>query len=437
MKPLLTAHVNQVALIFPKAVFYACLMVFLCFSNFLLANEPTSPDFQLLKERKFSGSTPLISQNILGKISEIQKNINEQKNTKATELLNAALSETNQLRPYEQAQLLNLRAYLNYSAGNYAAAIVDYQKILQSKELTASLFNDSLYALAQLYYLSDDLAKAVSFMDVWLARNPKPGVSAYEFLAQLYYHQKKFSEAILSIEKALKLYQEQNRTPNENTYRLLMALHYEQKNLQQVERILRLLLAAYPKREYWMQLAAVYGLQNKTMQQLSTLDLAYVQNFLETENEYLTLAYLYINASVPYKAAKLLDEGFKKEIISESAQHRSLLANAWSLARELDEAIVEMEKAATLSEAGDLYFRLGQIYLSAELYQKAEQAFNNALKKELENKTLVYTYLAIVYVQLQQWEQAQAAFEKAEQDEKNREVLEQWRLYMKNSRKQS
>ena len=448
MKAVLTVHKKKFINFPCRTVFIFCCFSFL-FLNLLAYgffpaavfadDKQVAFDFKLLKERKFSRNTPLISQSVLAKMTEIQKQINDQNNQKADETLKVVLVESKNLSAYEKAQLFNLKAYLNYSAANYSQAISDYQKILQAEELTASLFNDTLYALAQLYYLTDSLDNSLSFMDVWLARNPKPGALAFELLGQIYYRQGKFSEGIAALEKGIHLSREQNKIPAENSYRLLMAMLYEKKNIPEVEKVLKHLLLEYPKREYWIQLAAIYGLQNKYKQQLATLDLAYLQNFLETENEYLSLAHLYLSAAVPFKAAKLLDDALKQEIVADTAQNRSLLANAWSLARELDEAIVEMEKAAALSEDGDLYFRLGQIYLSAGRYQLAAQTFNSALKKEYKNQTQLYTYLAISYVQLKDWAQAQAAFdkargsvnEKAEPDVATLALIEQWLLYMR------
>ena len=44
------------------------------------------------------------------------------------------------------------------------------------------------------------------------------------------------------------------------------------------------------------------------------METAYVQDMLDKGTEQVTMAYLYLNAEVPYKAAKVMDKGLKDEV---------------------------------------------------------------------------------------------------------------------------
>ena len=73
---------------------------------------------------------------------------------------------------------------------------------------------------------------------------------------------------------------------------------------------------------------------------LATLDLAYKQGFLEKESEIKTLASLYSQNEVPYKAAILLEKHIDSGLVTRDDKNLSSLANAWHAAQHIDKAAV-------------------------------------------------------------------------------------------------
>ncbi len=71
----------------------------------------------------------------------------------------------------------------------------------------------------------------------------------------------------------------------------------------------------YPKKDYWVQLSAMYGELKDQQQQLAAMETAYVQDMLTEEKELVNLAYLFLANEVPYKAAKVLDQGIDEGVM--------------------------------------------------------------------------------------------------------------------------
>ena len=51
------------------------------------------------------------------------------------------------------------------------------------------------------------------------------------------------------------------------------------------------------------------------------METAYVQEFLDRGTEQVTMAYLYLNGDVPYKAAKVLDKGLDDKSIKRTSKN--------------------------------------------------------------------------------------------------------------------
>ena len=71
-------------------------------------------------------------------------------------------------------------------------------------------------------------------------------------------------------------------------------------------------------------------------------------------------------------AARVMQQGFNDELVEDKAKNYELAGSAWragSVRRQ--SRFPMMEKAASLSEEGELYARLGSVYLDGDQLQKA------------------------------------------------------------------
>ena len=175
----------------------------------------------------------------------------------------------------------------------------------------------------------------------------------------------------------------------------------------------------------------MYGEQKKESWQLAAMETAYVQDMLDKGTEQTTMAYLYLNGEVPYKAAKVMDNGLKNKSIDGTSKNYEIVGNAWRQAQEVEKAIPAMEQAAAKSDKGELYTRLGNVYLDGDQYKKAITALNKGLKrggvKRVDTAQLV---LGMAYFNDSQYSNARKAFIAASKDERSEKYAKQWLKYM-------
>jgi tetratricopeptide (TPR) repeat protein len=227
------------------------------------------------------------------------------------------------------------------------------------------------------------------------------------------------------------MYKGKGKVPKEQWYNLARFLYFDKNDINKSVDVLEELLVHYPKKQYWVQISHMYGEQKKESEQLSAMETAYVQDMLDKGSEQVTMAYLYLNADVPYKAAKVLDKGIKNKSVEGTSKNYEILGNAFRQAQEIDKALPAMESAAAKSDSGELYARLGNIYLDGDQYKKAISAINKGLSrggvKRPDNARLV---LGMAYFNDKQYSKARDAFKAAGRDKRSEKYATQWMQYM-------
>ena len=110
------------------------------------------------------------------------------------------------------------------------------------------------------------------------------------------------------------------------------------------------------------------------------MEAAYEQGFLDRSSELVTMSYLYLNAEAPYYAGSVMQKGLDDELVEEKSKNYELAGSAWAQAREVEKSIPMMEKAAAKSDEGELYVRLGNVYLDGDQFAKAAESVQKGLK---------------------------------------------------------
>ncbi len=175
----------------------------------------------------------------------------------------------------------------------------------------------------------------------------------------------------------------------------------------------------------------MYGEQKKESKQLAAMDTAYVQDMLDRGTEQITMAYLYLNAEVPYRAAKVMDKGLKNESIDPTSKNYEILGNSWRQAQEIKKAIPAMELAAAKSDSGELYARLGNVYLDGDQFKKAITSINKGLARGgVKRSDTARLVLGMAYFNDKQYSNARKAFNAASKDERSEKYAQQWLKYL-------
>jgi tetratricopeptide (TPR) repeat protein len=386
------------------------------------------------KSQEATRRTPALRNNVYEKLSEAQVAAEAKDLGTAKRILDEMIAESRSskaLNSYELANVYNLYAFIQYSKEDYAGALKSYEQVVAQPDIPIAMEVNTRFTIAQLYFVQEQWQKGINALIKWFEMTDTPNANAYILLAQGYYQVKDFDKALINVQKAISMSKAADKVPKEQWYNLARYLYFEKNDTKNTVAVLEELLKYYPKKEYWVQISHMYGEQKKESQQLAAMETAYVQNMLDKDNEQVTMAYLYLNADVPYKAAKVMDKGLNNESINGKSKNWELAGNAWRQAQELDKAIPAMEKAASKSDQGELYARLGNVYLDNDEFKKAITAINKGLSRGgVKRPDTARLVLGMAYFNTQQYEKAREAFTAASRDERSAAYAKQWIGYM-------
>lgn len=376
-------------------------------------------------ERK-TRKTPAMREKTYKQLSEAQVAAEAENYQAALNILNS-LSRDDSLNSYEKAQMYNFYAFIYYSQDRYRDAIRAYENVLAQPELPEALENGTIYSLAQLYFQSEDYRKSIQLMERWFRIAKNPGPEPYVIVAQAYYQLKDYRNALPNIETAMRIARQQGKRVKENWLLLQRLFYYELNDYAKSEEVLKELIRLYPKKIYYTQLSATYHELNDDKKQLAALELAHMQGMLTQGRELLNLAQLYVANGVPYKGAKILQEGIDNNVIEARDSNLRLLSQSWFMAGEFEEAIPPLRRAAQISDDGDLYVRLAQSYLNLERHAEAVEALRAGLQKGgVRRPGDAQVMLGMSLYELDRLEQARSAFTVAANYDANERTARQW-----------
>lgn len=331
------------------------------------------------------------------------------------------------LNSYERAQVYNFYGFIHFSQERYNDAISDYEQVLAQENLPLALETATQYTLAQLYFTVEQYDRAISLINQWLTQAENPGPEPYILLGQALYQKGQFREAVEPVEAAIRIAAEQGKPPKEQWLLMLRLFYFELGEFDKVAEILHQLLEMNPKKEYWIQLSGIYGEREDRRKQLIAYEMAYVQGLLGSGQEFITLAQLYLQAGVPYKAGQVLERGIDNGLVEKSARNYRLLSQAWTMAQEDEKSIPTLVQAAQLSSDGEMSLRLARAYSNLGRWGEAVDAARSAIDKGgLKRSDQANVLLGMALYNLERYEQAIVAFRLASQDDRSRRAATQW-----------
>ncbi len=350
-------------------------------------------------------------------VFEAAQKLNDAKDMKGAMVkLDELKPKFEKLNDYEKATYWNFKASLYYALDNPKGAMEAYKNVLRQKDLPELMRNNTLYGIAQLSFATGQYPQAIKVMRKWMevSRDEKP--DSHILIAQAYYQLKNYSEAAKATLDGLKVAKAKSVPPKENWLSLLRAAYYEEKNYLKSATVLEALVQRWPKLSYWMQLAGLYGLDQKTDQQMSVLRANYEAGALRKDSDQLNLARLYLLQETPYPAVQILRRGLEEKTIPENMVTLQLYAQALSLAREHGGEIETLSKLAALSGEAKHFVYLGQAHVSLGHWAEAADAFRKATKaKNLERPGNLQMMMGNALYNEKNFSEARAAFQAAEQ----------------------
>ena len=315
---------------------------------------------------------------------------------------------------YEKTQVWNMLGYVAYSLDDFKGAIRYYRLVVDGIGTPPELKLDTRYTLAQFYAMQEQYALAVIEMEIWIEAAIIVGADARMLLAQLYYQLERKADALTMVEIAIAESEAKAILPKESMWSLQRVLYYEKDDLKKVTSILQKLVKHYPKWTYWKQLGGMYGSQERETDQLVATEMVYMNDQLTTESQVMSMAYMYLGAEVPYRAARIIEKGMKDEIIEKTAKNLEVLGQAWWQAKNLESALKSFEEASKYSDTGEIQSRIASIYLDLGKDKQAYKAAQKAAKKgDIKNTSTNYATMGSALINLHCYKDAVKAFNKS------------------------
>ena len=339
--------------------------------------------------------------------------------------------ERDDLNSYEVALMWQMYAFIYFGQDNYREAIRAYEMVIQQPDLPLGLETSTVFTLTQLYFQQEDYQQSLDMLARWFGIAENPGPDPYILRAQIYYQLQRYREGIEPVLQAIEIAQIQGKELKENWYRLLNVFYYELEDYPNVIDVLRTIINSWSKREYFLQLSAMYGQEGESDKQLALYETAFEAGWLQRSSEYVNLSQLFLQAETPVKAALLMQAGLSEGIVESTESNWRILAQAWQLAREDEKAIPALSHAAGLSDSGELNLRLAQSHQNLAQWQDCIDAAREGLRKgELRRADQGNMILGACLFELDEYTQARTAFEAAEKDSRSRTNARSWIQYV-------
>ncbi|MFT5441733.1 MAG: hypothetical protein ACI8W3_000775 [Myxococcota bacterium] len=338
------------------------------------------------------------------------------------------------LNPNERASIYRVEAMLHYSAGDLDNTVASFRKSIAEDILPVAAETDIRFNIAQLLAGGYKWEETIAQINEWFRYTDEPTPIAYYLLGIANFQLGNTEYAIVNTEEALRIAEK----PKEGWLQLLAALYVQRQDYKKAAPVLESLVMQFPKKAYWVQLSLIYAAKENYRGALAVQQAAYTQGLLTEDKELRRLARSYLYKELPHPAAKVLAKGIDDGIIEPDSKALELLANSWIAAREFEKSLPPLIEAAKVAETGNLYVRLGQVYLQKEDWGTAAARFEDALKKgDLTTPGNAQLLLGIAYYNNNQVFRAKSSFIKAADYEQYKTNAEQWISHIEREAKTS
>tara|TARA_B100001059_G_scaffold197438_1_gene202872 strand:- start:269 stop:1651 length:1383 start_codon:yes stop_codon:yes gene_type:complete len=392
------------------------------------------------KDTRETRRTPALRNKVYERLAEAQGFAEAKDYASAEAILNDMISEDGKraLNSYELANVYNLHAFLSYVNEDYAQSLRYYGRVIAQPDIPLAMEINTRFTVAQLYFVQEQWQQGIDALLTWFDLNEKPNAGAYVLLAQGYYQVKDYNLALKNVETAIGMHEGEGKLPKEQWYNLARFLYFDREDFDSALDVLNTLIIYYPKKQYWVQASHLYGEKKDEPTQLALMEAAYEQGFLDRSSELVTMSYLYLNAETPYYAGAVMQKGFADELVEDKSKNFELAGSAWAQAREVAKSIPMMEKAAAKSEEGELYVRLGNVYLDGDQFSKSADSIIKGLNKGgVKRPDQARLALGMAYFNLGDYDEARKAFRAAGKDgarrkewQRSQEMAKQWIAYV-------
>ncbi|WP_018014448.1 tetratricopeptide repeat protein [Teredinibacter turnerae] len=381
----------------------------------------------------YSWSAGSVSGKVFKELTDIQTVMGEGKTEEAYTRLQTLLAEVDD-DSLDKALTLQTLGYVEMARENFQQAIGYLKQSLALNQLPEKVVINVGYMVAQLHAALGEYDQALEFAEDWYTQLETPKPTESIFLANIYAQMKRYEEAIPYAEKAIG----DSDKPKETWYQLLTASFFELKRYPKAAKSLQQMVEHWPeKATYWEQLASVYVMLEDEQSALAVLKLAFQQKLLDKESTIKSLLQLAVTRGIPEHAARMLEQAFADEMLEENATFLEMLAAAYAAAREREKAILAYERLAPMSETGDPWISISNIYVEMGEWKQAETALKKALDAKLESPGKAWLLLGIAQMELKKFDSAKNSLRKSVAFKETTKSANRWMKYVDDMKRQA
>lgn len=362
-----------------------------------------------------------VSSKIGKKLTEVTELIQAERHAEAVALLDTF--ELDRLDPYPKALVHQAYAIVEVGRDDFPAAAGHFQTAVELEALPPSQQLSMRFNLGQIYLMLDRWEEAITTFEKWFAETESPSSIAYYMLALAYYQSGDQAGALAPAAKAVEL----SDDPKESWLQLLLSLHMVERRYPEALPLLERLALRYPKKLYWTQLGGVLMELEREEDSLAAQQLAYATDMLTESRELVRLSQSLVVQGIPWQGALVMRRGLERETIESDAASWRLLASTLLAARENQQALEPLARAAELAEDGQGYLQLGQVLLQAERWEEALGAFEKALGRGgLERPAQAHLGAGVAAYQQKRLSRARSELARALSDDTVGTFARQW-----------
>jgi hypothetical protein len=335
----------------------------------------------------------------------------------------------------ETQVMFQFYASMDMAEENYEGALANHREILKLENLTPELLEQTWTQIGAILYQLERYREAIDAFIMLNSITLEPQADVYLRIAYAHYQLEEFSEAIPPLLTNFELVRARGDQIPRNSYGLLRALYLTIEDFTKAYQITREMTVIFNEDSDWVLLAQLSAQLERFNDQSHLYYVSKIGGFLNSQGEYVTLASLLNNNDNPIGCGKVMEEAIKTGVVAEEESNLSLTATCYRLAREDAKAVPFLEKAASLSDDGELYAQLARVHMTIGDYEASLPAFDNAFRKgELSRPDQVYLLQARAFLELNRFEEAAQAARNAARDRRSADTARTWETHINNER---
>ncbi len=333
---------------------------------------------------------------------------------------------------YERALINQLYGQFYALQRDYKNAIPWFEKAIARGRLPFAADLQVSYSLAQCYFQTgrykDVIATLENYRDKASKRGQNMAPIQLMLLGIAYYQEQDTLNAYLNIAEA-------NATAtklNEEWLQYEFALAVKLEKYDDAVRVGQFLIFVNPeKKSYWKQLSGVYYGSESEELSLAGLELAYENEVLDKEKDYIDLARYFMYKELPIKAVDVLNSGISIEKVKKTRKNYEFLADAYFLSKEKVQGIDALIKAESIESDANLSYKIARFAFENEDWSKSINYFKQAKDQGYDKYPgRLELLLGISYFEISQYQQALVYLNESLEIDQSTSAAEGWINYI-------